>query len=139
MKKGNMLIAALLFCVIVIYFSPVIPSSQTLAPRDIYIFFNPRRYLLNVKYLISHHYDSNMAHESISTRVMKAKNDDETIPRIYKIYNKYNHLFFLRSLICLRILLIFLSISSNLCCCILFSDFRAWIFRERTLRSLTVV
>ena len=54
MKKGNMLIAALLFCVIVIYFSPVISSSQTLASRGIYIFFNPRRYLLNVKYLISH-------------------------------------------------------------------------------------
>ena len=54
MKKGNMLIAALLFCVIVIYFSPVISSSQTLASRDIYIFFNPRRHLLNVKYLISH-------------------------------------------------------------------------------------
>ncbi len=52
MKKGNMLIAALLVCVI--YFSPVISSSQTLASRDIYIFFNPRLYLLNVKYLISH-------------------------------------------------------------------------------------
>ena len=52
MKKGNMLIAALLFCVIVIYFSPVISSSQTLASRDIYIFFNPRRHLLNVESLI---------------------------------------------------------------------------------------
>ena len=54
MMKYNILITALLFCVIVIYFSPVIPSSQTLASRDIYIFFNPRRYLLNVKYLIIH-------------------------------------------------------------------------------------
>ena len=54
MKKGNMLIAALLFCVIVIYLSPVVSSSQTPASRSIYIFFNPRRYLLNVKYLISH-------------------------------------------------------------------------------------
>jgi len=43
MKKGNMLIAALLFCVTVIYPSPVVSSSQTLASRDICIFFNPRR------------------------------------------------------------------------------------------------
>jgi len=48
-----MLIAALLFCVIVICLSPVVSSSQTLASRNIYIFFNHRRHLLNVKYLIS--------------------------------------------------------------------------------------
>ena len=54
MKKGNMLIAAFLFCITLIYFFPVIFSGQTFASRDIYIFFNPRRYLLNVKYLISH-------------------------------------------------------------------------------------
>ena len=54
MQRGNILIASLLFCVIVIYLSPVISSSQTPASRDIYIFFNPRRYLLNVKYLIGY-------------------------------------------------------------------------------------
>ena len=54
MKRGNMLIASLLFCVIVIYSSSDIRSSQTLASRDICIFFIPRHHLLNVKYLISH-------------------------------------------------------------------------------------
>lgn len=53
MKKCNILIAALLPCVTVVYFFSVIFSTQTLASRDIYIFFNPRRCLLNVKYLIS--------------------------------------------------------------------------------------
>lgn len=53
MKKCNILIAALLPCVTVVYFFSVIFSTQTFAFSDIYIFFNPRRCLLNVKYLIS--------------------------------------------------------------------------------------
>lgn len=44
MKKGNIFIAASLFCIALIYFFPVIFSSQTFASRDIYIFFNPRRF-----------------------------------------------------------------------------------------------
>ena len=44
MKKGNLLIAALLFSSTVIYFFPVIFSDQTFASRDIYLFFNPRRF-----------------------------------------------------------------------------------------------
>ena len=44
MKKSNMLIAAFLFCITVIYFFPVIFSNQTFASRDIYNFFAPRRF-----------------------------------------------------------------------------------------------
>jgi hypothetical protein len=44
MKKGNILIAAFLFCITIIYFYPVILSNQTFASRDIYNFFTPRRF-----------------------------------------------------------------------------------------------
>ena len=53
MKKCNILIAALLSCVAVVYLFLLIFSSQTFACQDSYVFSNPRRCVLNVTYLIS--------------------------------------------------------------------------------------
>jgi len=42
--RGDVLATIFLFFITIIYFSPVIFSSQTFASRDIYNFFNPRRF-----------------------------------------------------------------------------------------------
>ena len=42
-KRENILIAVLFFCITVIYFAPVVFSTQTFASRDLYAFFYPRR------------------------------------------------------------------------------------------------
>ena len=42
--RGDVLAIIFLFFITIIYFSPVIFSSQTFASRDIYNFFNPRRF-----------------------------------------------------------------------------------------------
>ncbi len=54
MKKCNILTVALLVCVPVVYFFSVIFSNQNFAFRDsyIYLYLNPIRCLLNVKYVV---------------------------------------------------------------------------------------
>lgn len=44
MRKENVYIAFLFLCIAVIYFAPVVFSSQTFASRDLYNFFTPRRF-----------------------------------------------------------------------------------------------
>ena len=44
MKKDTIVIAVFLLSITIINFSPVIFSEQTFASRDIYNFFNPRRF-----------------------------------------------------------------------------------------------